>query len=144
MYMAFSKNNDGGISAYKIDSGRTPLHDLASILSRVELRQVHQDYTVRFQGSQYWIRRQDVVTGLRGAAVRVEQRLNGSLAMTFRGRGLHFELCTPVLGADVARSETKPPAKTRRPKIDAQRPPWGKNYDRRKDIPLWQAAKSRG
>jgi hypothetical protein len=43
MYMAFSKNNDGGISAYKIDSGRTPLHDLASILSRVELRQVHQD-----------------------------------------------------------------------------------------------------
>jgi transposase len=118
-------------------------HDLASILSRVELRRVHKDYTVRFQGARYSIRREDVVTGLRGAAVRVEQRLDGSLALAFQGRWLRFDRCAPETRAESAPTPPRP-SKPRRPTMNAQRTPWGENYDRMKDIPVWQAAKARG
>jgi DNA-binding Lrp family transcriptional regulator len=119
-------------------------HDLASVLSRVEQRQVQKDYTVHFQGAQYGIRREDVVTGLRGALVRVEQRLDGTLAMSFQGRPLRFQLC-PRVEKD---HRTPPPQqraqKPRRATMNSQRTPWGNNYRRLKDIPLWQAAKARG
>jgi hypothetical protein len=115
-------------------------HDLASILSRVEQRQT--DYTIQFQGARYRIPSEDIVTGLRGGVVRVEQRLDGSLAMLFRGRPLRFELCP----AAVKNTPTSPvlPVKTRHATMNAQRTPWGKNYDRLPDIPLWKAAQARG
>lgn len=116
-------------------------HDLASILSRVEWRQVQRDYTIQFQGSQYCIQREDVVAGLCGATVRVEQRLDGTLALSFQGRGLRFELCPPEIKSAPAPER---PAKTRRSTMSSRRTPWGQNYDRMKDIPVWQAAKARG
>ncbi len=47
-----------------------PEHDLASALSRVETRQVGNDYTFRFDGKLYQIARADVRAGLRGGTVR--------------------------------------------------------------------------
>jgi len=118
-------------------------HNLASILSRVELRQVQRDYTVQFQGSQYRIQSEDIVTGLRGAAVRVEQRWDDSLALSFQGRALRFEPClTAVKHAPPPAPDR--PAKPRRPPMNSQRTPWGKNYERMQDIPIWKAAKARG
>src|SRR5437763_3684980 len=56
-------------------------HDLAASLSHVETRQVRPDYTLRWEGKLYQIERAAVVSGLRRANVRVEQRLAGSLAV---------------------------------------------------------------
>ena len=70
-------------------------HDLAATLSHVEQRQVSTDYTVRYQGQLYRIDRKDVRTGWRGSSVRVEQRLDGSIAMRFENRYLHIQVCAP-------------------------------------------------
>ena len=59
-------------------------HDLAAILSQVEERIVTPDYTIRHQGKIYQIARGDIRPGLRGGRVRVEQRLDGSVAVKFR------------------------------------------------------------
>lgn len=74
-------------------------HDLAAILSHVEQRQVGNDYTVRYQGKVYQIDRRDVRTGLRGSKLRVEWRLDGSIAMRFADRYLRTRLCEQPLPA---------------------------------------------
>src|ERR1039457_1423728 len=63
-------------------------HNLAASLSYVETRQVRNDYTLRWDGKVYQIERQAVTTGLRRANVRVEQRLDGSLAVRYGERYL--------------------------------------------------------
>ena len=70
-----------------------PEHDLASALSQVETRQVNHDYTIQFERRLYQIARQSVCAGLRGALVRVEQRLDGTLAVRFRDRYLNITAC---------------------------------------------------
>jgi hypothetical protein len=56
-------------------------HNLAAILSSVETRQVGNDYTLRIHRNQYQISRASIRPGLRGASVRIEKRLDGSLAV---------------------------------------------------------------
>src|SRR5215470_1115226 len=66
------------------DDAHRPLHkchDLAASLSHVETRQVRNDYTLRWDGKLYQIERPAITTGLRQANVRVERRLDGSLAV---------------------------------------------------------------
>ena len=66
-----------------------PLHaglDLDSVLSRVELRVVAQDYTVRWQGETYQIPRPQIGGGMRGSQVAVEKRLDGSVWMRWKQR----------------------------------------------------------
>jgi DNA-binding Lrp family transcriptional regulator len=68
-------------------------HDLAASLSIVETRQVTNDYTIRFQSNLYQVARQDIRTGLRGANVRIESRLDGSLHVRFQQRYLSVSQC---------------------------------------------------
>ena len=68
-------------------------HDLASALSQVESRQVANDYTIRFEGKLYQISRADVRSGLRGGRVRVEKRLDGTLAVRFGEHWLKISEC---------------------------------------------------
>ncbi len=78
------------------DDAHRPLgkeHDLAAILSHVELRQVTNDYTMRYDGKLYPIDRKDVRVGLRKATVRVEERLDGTIALQFEGRYLGIRCC---------------------------------------------------
>jgi transposase len=63
-------------------------YDLAAILSHVETRQVKNDYTIQFEGKRYGIQAESISTGLRGGEVRVEKRLDGSVAVRFRDRYL--------------------------------------------------------
>jgi transposase len=70
-------------------------HNLAAALSHVETRQVDNDYTLSFDGRLYQVDRADVRPGLRGATVRVEARLDGSLAVRFRDRYLGVTPCPP-------------------------------------------------
>ena len=56
-------------------------------------RQVRPDYTLRWDGKLYQIDRRAVTPGLRGANVRVEQRLDGTLAVRHDERYLPVEEC---------------------------------------------------
>ncbi|MGD1101217.1 MAG: ISNCY family transposase [Terriglobia bacterium] len=107
-------------------------HELAAILSHVEERFVTPDYTIRYQGKIYQIARTDIRPGLRGGQVRVEQRLDGSMAVKFRQYRLSMAECQP-------RPKTPPPpnplrAPKPRPKVAHhwmkdfhlhKSPPWG-------------------
>lgn len=68
-------------------------HDLAASLSLVETRQVTNDYTIRFDAQLYQIARADIRTGLRGANVRIESRLDGSLKVRFQQHYLCVSQC---------------------------------------------------
>ena len=78
------------------DDAHRPLgkaYDLAAILSRVETRQVKNDYTIQFDGTVYGIERADIRSGLRGSLVRVEKRLDGTVAIRFRDQYLRHRIC---------------------------------------------------
>jgi hypothetical protein len=71
----------------------TQQYDLAAILSHVEERQVSNGYTVQYGGQMYQIPPSQVRTGMHGSKLRVEARLNGSLAMRFQNEYLRVEIC---------------------------------------------------
>jgi hypothetical protein len=70
-------------------------HDLAASLSLVETRQVGNDYTLRFRRQLFQIARNQVRPGLRGALVRIEARLDGTMAVRFQNRYLTIGPCQP-------------------------------------------------
>jgi transposase len=91
-------------------------HDLGATLSQVETRQVANDYTIQVDGKVHQIERASICAGLRGAAVRIERRLDGSLAVRFRERRLAVTACAerprPAQAAAVA---PKPRSRSRKP-----------------------------
>jgi len=106
-------------------------HELAAILSQVEERFVTPDYTIRYQGKIFQIARNDIRSGLRGGRVRVEQRLDGSMAVKFRQYGLSVAECQP-------RPKTPPPPKPvsapkSRPKVAHN---WMKDFHLQKSPPM--------
>ena len=70
-----------------------PEHQLAATLSHVEAGPADNDYTIRLDRKVCQIDRSSIVAGLRGAIVRVERRLDGSLAVGFRERYLTVTEC---------------------------------------------------
>ena len=88
------------VEAASADDAHRPLdnsHDLAASLSHVETRQVRNDYTVRWGGKLYQIERHAVTPGLRQAVVRVEARLDGTLAVQHQGRYLPVRECAEAV-----------------------------------------------
>jgi hypothetical protein len=121
------------------DDAHRPLekqHDLAAILSHVEYRRVNDDYTIQLDRKTYQIARQDIRAGLRGAAVRVEKRRDGSVAIRFRDRYLGVSICEqrPKL------TSPKPPSPARRALKPGQASEWCKNFDLKKSPKIWQAS----
>jgi len=108
-----------------------PEHELASILSVVEERVVTSDYTFRYRGKLYQIARDDIRPGLRGGRVRVERRLDGSMAVRFRQSRLTMAEC-PV------QPKTLPTTKRLRVPAPGPRPAhqWMKDFDLEKSPPL--------
>jgi transposase len=115
-------------------------HSLAASLSHVETRQVRPDYTLRWDGKVYQIERQAVTTGLRRAPVRVEKRLDGSLAVRYGERYLPVRECA-VVEKSKAMPMVKPASKQRAAPRGSD---WNKNFNLKKAPPLWQAARSSG
>jgi len=114
-------------------------HNLAAILSQVHSRVVTNDYTLQFEKQRYQIARADIRGGLRGAKVRVEKRLDGTVAVRFRDRYL------TVSGGDPAgRARPKPPpARTPVPQTArASSPPrsrsWMEGFSLKNSPPLWK------
>ena len=115
-------------------------HDLAAILSVVEERVVTNDYTLRYQGKIYQIARADIRGGLRGAQVRVEKRLDGSLAVRFRGRYLAVSVCAPPPPPKPARPRVRTPKNS--PPSSRPRPRgWMEGFSLKKSPPLWKVLK---
>ena len=67
--------------------------DLAAILSHVEERVVANDYTIRYNNTQYQRTRTDIRPGLRGATVRVEERGDKTVWVRFRDSYLNVQMC---------------------------------------------------
>src|SRR6266536_3167809 len=85
------------VPAARNEDAHRPLEEnmnLAATLSRVETRQVDNGYTLRLDGKRYRITNPQVTVGLRKADVRVEWRLDGSIAVRHQERYLTVELCT--------------------------------------------------
>jgi transposase len=124
------------------DDAHRPLgqqHDLGAILSHVENRRVHNDYTIHFASKVYQIDRKEICAGLRGAQVRVEQRRDGSLALRFRERYLPVSLCEPR--PKVAQPKPRKERLVARPRKASN---WNKNFDLKNAPKLWQAAQGSG
>jgi len=131
------------VEAANPDDAHRPLeksHNLAASLSHVETRQVRNDYTFPWEGKIYQIGRQAVVSGLRGAKVRVEERLDGSLAVRYRERYLPIQLCVPA----EKRKPNPPSQSAKRQPVSGRGSDWNKNFDLKKAPKIWQAAQASG
>lgn len=110
-----------------------PEHDLDSILSHVETRTVGQDYTIQVGTVRYQIARESVVAGLRGAAVRVEKRLDGTTAVRFRQLYLAVSVCQ--------QRPPQPPQPAHLPtpktRTGGRQHDWMNGFDLQSSKPLW-------
>jgi transposase len=91
-------NNTIAVIPASSDDAHRPLgkeHSLAASLSYVEPRQVSSGHTIQFDNQTYQIARSDVRAGMRGADVRVEVRLDASMAVRFGKRYLAVTACQP-------------------------------------------------
>jgi transposase len=111
----------------------TQEHDLAAILSHVEERQISNGYTVQYRGQTYQIPPNQVRTGMRGSKLRVETRLDGTVAMRFHNEYLRVEVCAPP--QRVAKPKT--PAKPRHSAAHKCR--WMQGFFERPALPLGKA-----
>lgn len=130
------------VEAANPDDAHRPLEkspDLAASLSHVEMRQVRPDYTLRWDGKFYQIERRAVTAGLRGADVRVEQRMDGTLAVRHGDRYLPIEECVAPANKAASTPKAKPRRRTQRRGSD-----WNKNFDLKKGPKVWRAAQESG
>jgi hypothetical protein len=112
-------------------------HNLAASLSRVETRQVDNGYTFPLDGKKYRLLSSPMPAGLRGATVRIERRLDASLAVRFRDRYLNLEECAVAVKAAPAPPKP-PPVRHGRAPSEASRA--GMRNLTKSAIPLWRAA----
>jgi hypothetical protein len=133
------------VEAANPDDAHRPLgksHNMAASLSHVETRQVRNDYTLRFESELYQIERQSITTGLRGANVRVERRLDGTLAVRYGEKYLPVKLCIPAEKKASEPPPVKPPDKRSRPPQRGS--DWNRDFDLKKGPKVWQAAQESG
>jgi hypothetical protein len=82
---------------------------LEEILSVRVARRVAQDHTVSWDGNRWGLLREEVCAGLRGAAVEIERRLNGSHWLRYRGGYLHLRPCPEPVRRSASPSGLRPP-----------------------------------
>ena len=82
---------------------------LEEILSVRVARKVAQDHTVSWDGNRWGLLREEVCAGLRGAAVEIERRLDGSHWLRYRGRYLHLRPCPEPTRTTASPSGLRPP-----------------------------------
>jgi hypothetical protein len=97
-----------------------PEHRLEEILSVRVGRKIAEDHTVSWDGNRWGVVREEVCAGLRGAAVEIERRLDGSHWLRYRGRYLHLRPCPEPVRQTASPSGLRPPGLAEqipRPKI---------------------------
>ena len=114
-------------------------HDLAASLSHVEMRQVDNDYTIRWDSKLYRIDRTEVRPGMRGGLVRVEARLDGTLAVRFRDRYVRIEPCVQCQKTALPQRPARKSAQPHRQPAEAARRGLDRLF-RSPSLPVWAAA----
>ena len=133
-------------AASSVDAHRSTMgYDLAAILSVQTQRTVASDYTVRHEGRRYQIDRHSIRGGLRGSKVLVEERIDGSMKLRWKGRYLRFH-ALPESAAPVRASSTTATRRRRRgsasyelprdssataPRRPAADHPWRQGFEKR-------------
>ena len=113
--------------------------ELAAILSHVEERVISNDYTFQFGPEHYQIQKRSIVPRMRGAQLRVEVRLDGTLAARWEGKYVEIARCPE-------RRRVKP-ERVRRPKRAAGggerkvNRAWMDGFWEEPAAPLWLAIK---
>jgi len=117
----------------------TELHDLAASLSHVEMRTVTNDYTVQFKGKRYQIARGSIEAGMKGQSLRVEARLDGTVAVRFHGKYLE-------IAASISREVDGKPVSVdqavRKDHNRGGRSRWMRDYPVNSSPPLWKALRT--
>jgi Integrase core domain len=113
------------------------LHNLAASLSHVEARTITNDYTIQFRGERYQISRDSIAIGMKGQQVRVEARLDGSIAVRYNGAYLDVSRCAAKSSADNPQVQevSKP---VRKDHNRGGRSKWMQNLDLQNQKPIWQ------
>ena len=104
-----------------------PLSELTNLhasLSHVEKRKVTNNYTFPLRGQTYKIAETSIVPGLKGSSIRVEARLDGTIAARFDSRYLEISIC-PV----VQRAPLSPFNTVRKDHNRNGRSAWMKNFN---------------
>jgi transposase len=123
--------------------------NLDSVLSVRESRRVGADYTVRWEGVIYRVKREHIAAGMRGAQVQLERRLDGSRWLRWRRQVLALEACErqpavrdqhprqarATLGRSAQEKE-----RARQRLLDARRR-LSQAYAQLPNRPIWQATK---
>jgi transposase-like protein len=132
------------VEAANPDDAHRPLeksHNLAASLSHVETRQVRNDYTLQWDGQLYQIERQAITTGLRGANVRLEKRLDGTMAVRYGEKYLPVKACVPAEKKASAPPVNGTSERRQQPRRGGD---WNKDFDLKKGLKVWQAAEASG
>src|ERR1700682_5465392 len=79
------------------------------ILSGRGARRAAEDHPVSWDGNRWGVLREEVCAGLRGAAVEVERRLDGSHWLRYRGRYLHLRACPEPVRPSASPFGLRPP-----------------------------------
>ncbi len=92
--------------------------ELASTLSRVEQRQVSNDYTVSWDGQHWRLPKEAVKAGLRRSSIRIESRLDGRMMARIGGQFFELKKCEkPEKAVPKAKAEPRrhvpPPGSSR-------------------------------
>jgi hypothetical protein len=101
-----------------------PEHDLASALSHVANRQISSDYTIRNDGRMYRIASKCIQPGMRGGKVRIELRLDGSMAVSFKGQLLEVTECDIAQKRGAPQPKKSVVAATRKTSADERTKAW--------------------
>jgi biotin operon repressor len=110
-------------------------HQLAAILSHVEQRTISNDYTLQFCGQRYQIAKSSVRLGMRGERIRVEARLDGSLAFRYQGRYVAAEVC----GAPPHEQRKKLSKAVRKDHNRGGRSQWMRDFHLNDPPPAWHS-----
>lgn len=113
-------------------------HDLPAILSHVEQRTIGNDYTLQFRGQRFQIAKSSLCVGMRGEKIRVEARLDGSLAFRYQGRYLAAEVCSEPPSP----RPQKPSKNVRKDHNRGGRSQWMSNFHLEDSPLVWQSLRS--
>jgi hypothetical protein len=113
------------------------LHDLGASLSHVETRTITNDYTIQFRGERYQISRASIAVGMKGQSVRVEARLDGTIAVRYNGTYLAVSMCaTNSSAATLPLQQVSKPV--RKDHNRGGRSKWMQSLHLSNQKPLWQ------
>jgi hypothetical protein len=113
-------------------------HQLPAILSHVEPRTISNDYTLQFRGQRYRIATSNVRVGMRGEKIRVEARLDGSMAFRYQGQYVAAEVCLEP----PRQQPTKASKPVRKDHNRGGRSPWMSNFHLHDSPVLWQSIRA--